>query len=142
MKLIKFLIWIIIIGLFGLVLFQNWDLFKIKESLDINLYFTAYQTPELPMALPVTFMFLFGWLVAYLSGLADRFGLNRRNKKMQQTIIAQQAAIDAMRKDVEALKPKPETPVAPLPAASEAVAENADSDSDTAPPPVEPSDNP
>lgn len=109
MKIVKLLVGIIVIAFFGLVFYQNWDFFRDKQSLDINLFFTEYQSPALPIALMMAFMFLFGWLVAYLSGLADRFGFSSRNKRLQQTIHMQQTAIDAMKKDVEALKPKPAT---------------------------------
>lgn len=138
MKIIKLLIWIVIAGLFGLVIFQNWDLFKTKESLGVNLFFREYQSPELPLALLVVFMFLFGWLVAYLSGLADRFAMSSRNKRLQQTINAQQTAIDAMRKDVEALKPKFEMPPASPPVADAAVEPPVAGDADTSRPPSDP----
>lgn len=106
MKIVKLLVWIVMIVLFGLLVYQNWDFFSIKQSLNLNLYFAGYRIPPLPLALQMAFMFLAGWLIAYLSGLADRFGLGTQNKRLKQTIDAQQSAIDAMKKDVEALKPK------------------------------------
>lgn len=106
MKKLKILIWLIIIGLLGMVMYQNRDFFLLKHSFGINLVSTQYRSPALPAALLFIGFFLFGWLVAYLSSLADRFRAGKTIKRLQQTIRSQQNDIDAMKKDVAALKPQ------------------------------------
>ncbi|MDA8139234.1 MAG: hypothetical protein M0036_11340 [Desulfobacteraceae bacterium] len=110
MKLIKFVFWIILLALFGVLIYQNRGFFLPKQSLDIDLYFTRYRFPDLPIAFMMIFMFFFGWLAAYLSGLADRFKLMQEKNRLQKALDSQLAAINAMRRDVEALKPNRESP--------------------------------
>ena len=104
---IKLFLWIIIFGLLGLVLYQNRSFFLADQSLGIDLTVFNYQTPRLPIALYIVGMFLAGWVIAYLSGAADRFRSNNQIKRLQKTIHSQQSAIDSMKKDVESLKAKP-----------------------------------
>jgi hypothetical protein len=110
MKPIKVIFWIFLFALFGLVVYQNQGFFLSKQSLDIDLGVMQYHTPELPIALMALFMFLLGGLLAYLSGLADRFRLANHNTRLQQAFNSQQAAIDVMKRDVASLKPKREMP--------------------------------
>ena len=140
MRIVKLLVWIIIIGLFGLITYQNWEFFRDKQSLSVNLFFTEYKTPALPIAFLMAFMFLFGWLLAYLAGLADRFGVGQHNKRLRQTINQQQSAIDAMKKDVAALKPRTEPVTAPLPSEEEAAAPSATDETDAESPKPAPPD--
>ncbi len=105
MKKIKIGIWLIIILFLGLVVYQNRIFFLGKESLGIDLVFTKYQSPELPVVLFFAGLFCLGWLMAYLSGLAERFRTGKQIKTLKQTNDTQQHAIDDMKRDVEALKP-------------------------------------
>jgi uncharacterized integral membrane protein len=107
MKKVKIGIWIIIIVLLGLVVYQNGAFFLAKESLSINFSFAAYKTPDLPVVLFFIAFFFVGWLVAYVFSLAERFSSGKQIKKLQQTNDMQQRAIDEMKKDVAALKPQP-----------------------------------
>lgn len=115
MKKVKFALWIVIVVLLGVVIIENKGFFLAKQGLDVNLFFAEYHTPDLAIAIYFVAIFLVGWLIAYLSGLAERFKSSQQTKKLQQTVRSQQDAIDTMKKDVEALKPRPE-PVAETPA--------------------------
>jgi len=121
MKKIKIGIWLIIIAFLGLVIYQNRDFFFVKKSLGMDLSFAAYRSPELPVAVYFAAFFLFGWLIAYLFSLAERFRSGKQIRKLQQTRDAQQHAIDDMKKDVAALKPQPYSD----PMSSDPVAEGA-----------------
>ena len=113
MKKIKLIIWLIIIGLLGTIMYQNRDFFLAKQSLGIDLISSQYQSPEIPTALFFTAFFLFGWLIAYLFSLADRFRAAKTIKGLQQSVFMQQSAIDAMKKDVAALKPRLQPDIMP-----------------------------
>lgn len=106
MKKLKAIIWLIIIGLIGLIMYQNRDFFLARHSLGIDLISTQYQSPELPAALYFFAFFLIGWLIAYLFSLMDRFRTGKTIKRLQFTIHSQQNDIQTMKKDVEALKPQ------------------------------------
>ena len=103
----KVFFWIVLFCLLGLVIYQNRSFFLADQSLGIHLGVADYQTPRLPIALYMVGMFLLGWLIAYLSGAADRFHSGKQIKKLQQTIQSQQGAIDAMKADVAVLKAGP-----------------------------------
>jgi hypothetical protein len=106
MKKVKYIIWLLIAGLLGTIVYQNGGFFLARQSLSIDLISSRYQSPELPVAVFFAVAFLFGWFVAYLFSLADRFKDAKKIKGLQQTLFTQQNAIDAMKKDVEALKPR------------------------------------
>lgn len=105
MKKLKIVIWLIIILFLGLVVYQNSIFFLAKESLGIDLFFTQYQSPELPVVLFFAGLFCLGWLIAYLFGLAERFRSAKQIKTLQQNNDTQQRAIDDMKRDVASLKP-------------------------------------
>ena len=104
MKKVKLVLWIIIIGFFGLAVYQNQDFFLSRHSLGINLYFSAYRTLELPNAVLFAAFFLIGWLIAYIFGLSDRYQASRTIKSLRQTATDQQVALDALKTDIAALK--------------------------------------
>ena len=107
MKKVKLVLWIIIIGFFGLAVYQNQDFFLSRHSLGINLYFNAYRTIELPNAVLFAAFFLIGWLIAYIFGLSDRYQASRTIKSLRQTTTNQQNALDALKNDIAGLKTKP-----------------------------------
>ena len=110
MKKVKGVLWVIIIGIFGLVVFQNQSFFLSRHSLGIDFYFFAYHTTELPAAVLFAAFFFIGWLLAYLFCLADRYRSNRTIKALRQTISGQKAAVDALKSDIDALKPDTPSP--------------------------------
>lgn len=114
MKKVKAVLWVIIIAVFGLIVFQNQDFFLARQSLGIDLYFYDYRTAALHTAVLFAGFFVVGWLIAYLFSLADRYRCNRTIKGLRHTISSQQAAIDDLKKDIQALKtdtPSPEQPI-------------------------------
>ncbi|RJQ77341.1 MAG: LapA family protein [Desulfobacteraceae bacterium] len=106
MKKLKVVLWLIIIGSVGMVMYQNRDFFLARQSLGIDLISTQYQSPALPNAILFIAFFLFGWLIAYLFSLAERFKAGKTIKRLQHTVRSQQNDIDIMKKDVAALKPQ------------------------------------
>jgi hypothetical protein len=106
MKKIKLILWLLIIAALGFVVYQNREFFLAKQTLAVNIFGTVYAAPELPVALIFIGFFFVGWFIAYLFGLGDRFADGKTIKSLQQTIYSQRGAIDAVKKDIESLKPQ------------------------------------
>jgi len=86
----KLIIWLLVLGFMGLVVYQNEGHFlNAQESLRLNLgVVPEYHSPQLPMVFFYLVFFLYGLIVAYFFGLPERF----RNRKAikRQTIAASQ----------------------------------------------------
>ncbi len=125
MKKVKVILWLLIIAALGLIVYQNREFFLTKQQLSLDIFGKIYAAPELPVALIFIGLFFVGWFIAYLFGLGDRFADAKTIKKLQQTIYAQQNAIDAVKKEIEALKPqsKPTAKENAVPAESQAADE-------------------
>lgn len=112
MKKVKLAFWVIILALFGLLIYQNQTFFLTKHSLEIDLYFTAGRTIPVYNLVIVVAFFGFGLLIAYTSSLFERFRANKTIKELRGNVRSLQGTIDQMRQDVEALK-APASPEAP-----------------------------
>jgi hypothetical protein len=98
MKTIKFLILLIIIGLVGLLVYQNIDYFTTGTMLTLNLKFTGWSTPDLPNWAFWGICLGLGLLITGIKGLATAFGLGRQIKKRD----AQIAELTAQNADLQA----------------------------------------
>ncbi|MEX1297744.1 MAG: hypothetical protein AB1Z38_11305 [Desulfotignum sp.] len=98
MKTIKFLIFLIIIGLVGLLVYQNIDYFTTGTMLTLNLKFTDWSIPELPNWAFWGICLGLGLLITGIKGLITAFGLGRQIKKRN----AQIAELTAQNADLQA----------------------------------------
>ena len=87
MKTIKLLILLIILGLAGLLIYQNFGYFTTKEVLTLNLKFTSWTVPELPNWAFWGICLGLGLLITGIKGLATAFGLGREIKKKDRQIF-------------------------------------------------------
>jgi mannose/fructose/N-acetylgalactosamine-specific phosphotransferase system component IID len=115
MKKVKAVFWLLVICFVALVVYQNLDYFLGKESLDINLYFKRYQTPELANGVLILGCFLIGFLAAYVISLSERFKARKAVKSMNATVDSHLEQISALRHEIEVIKrgepvPDPEPP--------------------------------
>ena len=104
MKKAKAIVWIIIVGLFALAVYQNQDFFLSRHSLGMNLLIADYRSVNLPNLVLFIAFFLLGWLIAYVSGLSERYRSRRAIKSLRKTIADQQNAIDSLKTDIASLK--------------------------------------
>ncbi len=88
MKTIKFLFLLIILGLLGLLIYQNIDYFNTTRSLALDLKFNQWQwtAPPLPNWAFWGICFGLGLLITGLKGLVTAFGLGREIKKKDAEI--------------------------------------------------------
>ncbi len=88
MKTIKFLFMLIILGLLGLLIYQNIDYFNTTRSLALDLKFNQWHwtAPPLPNWAFWGICFGLGLLITGLKGLVTAYGLGREIKKKEAEI--------------------------------------------------------
>lgn len=107
MKKFKYVLWALLIGFLGLLVYQNQLVFLSKHSLDINLGFTRYQIPELYSIVMIAAFFFVGMLLAYATSLFERFRARKQIRSLKQTVDAYTGTIATLKQEVAALKPQP-----------------------------------
>lgn len=116
MKKVKIGFWLIIIAFLLLVGFQNTAFFLQKHSFDLNIWVTApYETPEIYNAVLFGVCFVAGFVIAYLSGLFERFKANKTIKQLTNTLNDQKIQTDQLRTENDALKNISTQMTAPVP---------------------------
>jgi cell division protein FtsB len=104
MKKIRYGLFVILIALFGLLVYQNKTFFLTKYSLALDLGFYQNFTPELYNLVIICAFFLFGMLITYGGSLLERFRAKKTIKTLQRTIDASSETIAELRKEVDELK--------------------------------------
>lgn len=105
----KLVIWLIILGLIGLAVYQNQEHFlNTAQSLRLNLWLVPeYRSPELPLVSFYLIFFIFGLLVDYVFALPSKLR-NRRALKHLSTVADDRGAqLNALRVEVARLKGEP-----------------------------------
>jgi NADH:ubiquinone oxidoreductase subunit 5 (subunit L)/multisubunit Na+/H+ antiporter MnhA subunit len=105
MRKLKIAFWIILIGLLGLIVYQNQGYFLTKHSLDINLWFTRRFIPPVQNLVIIAAFFVFGLLIAMIQNLFERYRMNKTIKELRNTIHTSQTTISQMRQEIDAMKP-------------------------------------
>lgn len=86
MKTIKFFFLLIILGLLGVLVYQNSDYFTTGSSLALDLKFTQWTVPGLPNWAFWGLCFGLGLLVTGIKGMVTAYGLGREIKKRDAQI--------------------------------------------------------
>lgn len=131
MKKVKYVFWLVVLGLVALAVYQNSEFFIDKRSLGIDLYFFSYESPKLPTGVYYLAVFLIGMLISYVFTLAQKF----RNRK---TIRQLNEKVAASEKKIAALESAPaQTPQTQQSSPQEAVGEDGGEKEKTEEKPVE-----
>ena len=105
MKKVKITFWLIILVFAGVFVYQNKIFFMAKQSLSLTLPFLdTLHSPELPHAVLFLVFFLTGFLIAYFSGLYDRFKSNKTLKNLNAATATQQDELTALKRELESLR--------------------------------------
>ena len=105
MKKVKIAFWLILLVFVGVFAYQNKIYFMAKQSLSLTLPFLeTLHTPELPHAVLFLVFFLTGFLIAYFSGLYDRFKSNKTLKNLNAATATQQDELTALKRELESLR--------------------------------------
>lgn len=99
MKTIKYLFWLIIIVLLGILIYQNLEYFMTTASLKFDLKVATWNwtIPELQNIAYFGICFLLGLVLAGIKGFAVKLGLKK-------VIKTQNAAMDSLNKQINLLK--------------------------------------
>jgi hypothetical protein len=102
MKNLKIVLWLILVGITALIVFQNWEFFSLKKSLMVNVYLAPhYNTPELPYAVWFFACFFIGLLIAYFFSLMERFKSRKTIKELNAKTDSLLEMISQLRKELE-----------------------------------------
>jgi uncharacterized integral membrane protein len=105
----KLIVWLLILGFLAVVIYQNEDHFlNTAQSLRLNLkVFPEYVSPVLPLAVFHLLFFAFGLAVAFAFSSLNRFRLRRAFKRLNATVDAQQAEIQALKTELARVMGEP-----------------------------------
>lgn len=101
----KFVFGFLIIGLLGLIVYQNQELFLNKQNFRIYLFFMdEYQAPHLPNAVFFLVCFLIGLLISYFLSLSERFKSKKMIKSLNASVASHVRELSALKGEVESIK--------------------------------------
>jgi uncharacterized integral membrane protein len=89
MKKVKLAFWLILLGLLGVVGWQNRPFLLDKKGIGIDYFFGNIYIPELQIALYFLIFFLAGLLIAYFSSLSERFVARRTIRKLTDELTTE-----------------------------------------------------
>lgn len=105
MKKVKIAFWLVIIAFLLLLGYQNKEFFLQRHSFDLNLWVSApYQSPEIYNAVLFAVCLLAGLVIAYLSGLLERFKANKTIKQLTKNVDDLKSEKAQLQTEIEALK--------------------------------------
>ena len=107
MKKVKTAVWVLIIAFVFVLIYQNQEFFLSKQSLNLNLIFAQYKTPEIDVVYLCGFFFLAG-LILGLYFLAVR-GLKtkKKTKSLNAQLTEQTEKITSLESELIAIKGPP-----------------------------------
>jgi len=111
MKKMKIAFWLLVFAFLALIIYQNLAFFRAPLSLQVNLGFTEYATPELQIWVFFIGLFFSGILLTYLFSLPAKFGAGKNLRTLNATIASQRDELNALKNDVAAMRsPAPVEP--------------------------------
>jgi hypothetical protein len=105
----KLIIWLLVLGLMGLVVYQNEGHFlNAQASLRLNLgVIPEYHSPMLPMVFFYLVFFLYGLIVAYFFGLPERFRSRKAIKGLTIAATQREKEMTGLNTELSRLKGEP-----------------------------------
>ena len=107
----KLIIWLLVLGIMGLVIYQNEGHFLNPQSLRLNLgVFPEYHSQKLPMVFFYLVFFLYGLIVAYCFGLPERFRNRKAIKRLTIADTQREKAMAELNTELSRIKGEPLPP--------------------------------
>ncbi|MFZ3045204.1 MAG: LapA family protein [Desulfatirhabdiaceae bacterium] len=103
MKKIKLIALVLAIGFIAMVFYQNRSFLMIKSNFHIDLYVSYFEYSGISNAVLLAGFFLIGLLIAYFSGLSNRFKSNKTIKDLNAAIASQQQTINSLKSEIDSL---------------------------------------
>jgi|GEM_PF-5390312 len=88
MRKLKFFLAVVLLGVFGLLIYENRALFGQWYAFDFNLFFYEYKAPKLMVGVYFIAVFLLGFLIAYFSGLMEKYRLRRIIRSLENELAS------------------------------------------------------
>jgi hypothetical protein len=103
MKTIKYILWLIILGLLGLLIYENRDYFLTVQSLtlDFKLGSLRWELPGLQNIAYMGITFFAGLIIAGIKGIAAGLRMKKEIKNNNATIDSLNSRIDSLKTDLE-----------------------------------------
>jgi len=92
MKKIKMLLWLIILGLVALVVYQNLKFLMTPHTITVNLWIQQYSI-ELNIGVMLLGLFLAGLLISYFFSLAHRFRTRKMIRQMSEELTLERKKV-------------------------------------------------
>ena len=97
----KLVLWVIILAIIALVIFQNLGFFSTEANLQINPWVApVYETPGIPIAVICLSFFILGLFLAFIFGVPERYRNRKAIKKLTAANATQTDEIDKLKKEV------------------------------------------
>ncbi|MCF8036758.1 MAG: LapA family protein [Desulfobacteraceae bacterium] len=96
MKKVKYVFWLVVIGVAALAVYQNSEFFIVGRSLGIDLYFFSYDSPKLPTGVYYLAVFLIGMLISYVLTLPRKFRDRKTIRQLNEKVAANEKKIAAL----------------------------------------------
>ena len=92
MKKFKLLLWLIVLGLIALVVYQNKGFLMQTQEVEVNLWIQHYNV-ELNIGVILLGLFLAGLLISYFFSLAHRFKTRKTIKKLNEELTIERKKV-------------------------------------------------
>ena len=109
MKTIKYLLWLIILGLLGTLIYQNIDYFMTTIALKFDLKVASWNwtIPELQNIAFFGICFLLGVILVGVNGFFVKFGLKKEIKTKDAAIASLKGQINTLKTELEVFQHDP-----------------------------------
>lgn len=96
MKKVKLLLWLVVLGLLALGIYQNLPLLKKQVELKLNLWVFGPFQAEVLFGLLLLGLFIAGLLIAYFFSLAHRFKTRKTIRRLNESLHAEQKKVSEL----------------------------------------------
>jgi NADH:ubiquinone oxidoreductase subunit 5 (subunit L)/multisubunit Na+/H+ antiporter MnhA subunit len=107
MKKLKFVFWLVFVGFFALLVYQNLGFFSAKNILQINLGIYQRSTPELTNGVIIAAFVGIGVFVMLIFYFSSRYAVYKSRKtikELQSNLEERTSAIASLKEELESLK--------------------------------------
>ncbi len=107
MKKLKFVFWLIFVGFFALLVYQNLDYFSAINSLQINLWVYQRSTPELTNGVIIAAFVGIGVFIMLIFYFSSRYGVYKANKtikELKKSLDERTSTLAGLKEEMESIK--------------------------------------
>lgn len=109
MKKVKTAVWVLIIAFVIVLIYQNQEFFLSKQSLNLNLIFAQYKTPEMAIVYFSGIFFLAGLILGFYFLAARGLKTKKKTKTLNAQLTEQSEKITTLESELTAIKGTPVT---------------------------------